>query len=218
MAKQEKLKLQPSNIEEFSELNQILETLTEQVITDYKNLKQFTEDASHEMQTPMAVIRSKLETILNETGLTEKQSELIHTIFSSANHLSRLNKSLILLTKLDNKQFVDTSEISFSELISEKINDWQELMEMKQINLNFNSQDDISIKMNPVLAEMLISNLLSNAINHNIKKGFLNIDIDKNQLKISNSGEKNWQNQTQFLTVFTKKTLRRNRWDWGWQL
>jgi signal transduction histidine kinase len=205
LLKQETLHLQSSNIQEFSELNQILEKLTKQVITDYQNLKQFTENASHEMQTPLAVIRSKLETILNEPGLSEKQTGLIHAAFSSANHLARLNKSLILLAKLDNKQFADTSEISLQELIKEKINDWQELMELKQIQLKTNFQKDILFRMSPELAEILISNLLSNAINHNVKDGLLNIETNKNQLIISNMGEKELSNPKDIFNRFYKE-------------
>jgi len=210
LVNQENMKLQSSNIHEFSELNQILETLTNQVITDYQNLKQFTEDASHEMQTPLAVIRSKLETILNEPGLTEKQTGLIHAAFSSVNHLARLNKSLILLAKLDNKQFSEIVEISFRELINEKINDWKELMELKKIQLKTNFQNDILSMMSPELAVILVSNLLSNAINHNIKKGSLNIEIDKNLLIISNSGEKELANPKDVFNRFYKENQTSN--------
>lgn len=205
LLKQESLQFQSSNIQEFSELNQILEKLTSQVVSDYQNLKHFTEDASHEMQTPLAVIRSKLETVLNEPGLTEKHSGLVHAAFSSVNHLARLNKSLILLAKLDNKQFDETIEISFRELINEKINDWQELMELKQIQLKTNLKNDILFKMSPELAEILISNLLSNAINHNIKNGLLNIEINKNQLVISNTGEKELANPRDIFNRFYKE-------------
>ncbi len=210
LLKQEGLHFQSSKIQEFSELNQILEKLTNQVVTDYQNLKQFTEDASHEMQTPLAVIRSKLETILNEPGLTEKQTGLIHAAFSSVNHLARLNKSLILLAKLDNNQFTETSEISFRELINDKINDWKELLELKQIQLNTNFQNDILFKMSPELAEILVSNLLSNAINHNVKRGSLNIEIDKNQLIVSNTGEKELSNPKDVFNRFYKENQSSN--------
>ncbi len=207
---QENLHLQSSNIQEFSELNQILEKLTNQVVTDYQNLKQFTENASHEMQTPLAVIRSKLETILNEHGLTEKQTELIHAAFSSTNHLARLNKSLILLAKLDNNQFAGTVEISINKLIKEKINDWLELMELKKIELHKDFNNDILSKMNPELAEILVSNLLSNAINHNVKNGLLNIETDKNQLNISNTGEKELLNPKDIFNRFYKENQTSN--------
>lgn len=182
------LKLQASNVTEFKELNEILENLTNKAINDYQSLKQFTEDASHEIQTPLAVIRSKIESILNENGLPQKQAESLRSIDDSVNRLVRLNKNLLLLTKLENQQFLETKVVSFSNLLNGKINEWKELLALKGIKNSTNFNNDIVLNLNPTLTDILITNLLSNAINHTAKGGKINIEINKNKLIISNSG------------------------------
>lgn len=197
--------LETTGISEFEKLNAVLAGLTGQIISDYKNLKQFTEDVSHELQTPVAIIRSKLETLINDSEILEKQAKTLQVIYSTANRLARLNKSLILLAKIDNLQFPETSEISFKELINEKLNEWQELMELKLIIPDCNFPGDIRVKMSSELAEILISNLISNAINHNDLNGRINISLENNQLIISNFGEKELANPEAVFNRFYKE-------------
>lgn len=197
--------LEKTGISEFEKLNTVLAGLTGQIKLDYKNLKQFTEDVSHELQTPVAIIRSKLETLINDSELSEKQANTLQTIYSTANRLARLNKSLILLAKIENLQFPETSEISLQELINEKLNEWQELMELKQIIPDCNFLNDIRVKISSELAEILISNLISNAINHNVSNGKINIILQNNQLIISNSGKNELANPGDVFTRFYKE-------------
>ncbi len=186
---QKALILQPTKIVEFKELNTILESLTNQVITDYLALKQFTEDASHEIQTPLAVIYSKVEALLNNNQLAHGQLEILRSIDDSVSRLSRLNKNLILLTKLENKQFMEISSVSFRNLLDEKLKEFQELIELKKIKISCNFNDELVMSFNPTLADILITNLLSNAINHNSRERKIRIEINGNQLLFANSGE-----------------------------
>jgi signal transduction histidine kinase len=178
-----------SQLYEFTELNQTLEKLTTKAISDYQSLKRFTEDASHEIQTPLAVIQSKLETLMQYPGLKKDQAELINSIYVYALRISRLTQTLLLLTKIANDQFPDKKSINMAELIREKIKMFEDQILEKSLTLNENIIPECFIETNFFLAESLVINLFSNAVKHNIKSGMINIKLEKNYLEISNSGE-----------------------------
>jgi signal transduction histidine kinase len=193
-----------SQLYEFTELNKTLEKLTRKVITDYQSLKRFTEDASHEIQTPLAVIQSKLETLMQDPGLKKDQAELINSAYVFALRISKLTQTLLLLTKIANDQFPDKKAINLAELISEKINMFEDHILEKSLSLNEDIDPACFIETNFFLAESLIINLISNAVKHNVKRGTVNIKLDKNHLEISNSGEKPAVPTTKFFDRFYK--------------
>ncbi len=178
-----------SELYEFTELNTTLKKLTEKVISDYQSLKRFTEDASHEIQTPLAVIQSKLETLMQDPDLKKDQAELINSAYVYALRISKLTQTLLLLTKIANDQFPDKKDINMAELIEEKIKMFEDLMTEKLLTLGKDINTDCILTTNFFLAESLVINLLGNAIKHNVKNGVLNIKLDKAHLEISNSGE-----------------------------
>jgi signal transduction histidine kinase len=179
-----------SKLYEFNELNKTLEKLTKKVISDYQSLKRFTEDASHEIQTPLAVIQSKLETLMQYPDLKKDQAELISSAYVYALRISKLTQTLLLLTKIANDQFPDKKAIDMSALIREKIRMFEDLVLEKSLTLNEDINPGCFLETNFFLAESLVINLISNAIKHNIKSGIINIRLDKNHFEISNSGGK----------------------------
>lgn len=193
-----------SQLYEFTELNKTLEKLTRKVISDYQSLKRFTEDASHEIQTPLAVIQSKLETLMQYPGLKKDQAELINSAYLYALRISKLTQTLLLLTKIANDQFPDKKAIDISALISEKIKMFEDHILEKSLTLNEDINPDCLIETNFFLAESLVINLVSNAVKHNIKGGIINIRLDKNHFEISNSGEKPTVPTTKFFDRFYK--------------
>jgi len=115
-----------SQLDEFTELNKTLEKLTQKVISDYQSLKRFTEDASHEIQTPLSVIQSKLETLMQYPDLRKDQAELINSAYVYTIRISKLTQTLLLLTKIANDQFPEKKAVNLSELLEEKINIFEE--------------------------------------------------------------------------------------------
>ena len=179
-----------SDLYEFTELNKTLEKLTRKVISDYQTLKRFTEDASHEIQTPLAVIQSKLETLMQYPDLKEEQAEIINSAYVYTIRISKLTRTLLLLTKIANDQFPEKKEINLSELINEKISMFEGQISEKLLIVNKEISPDCFIETNFFLAESLLLNLIGNAVKHNIKEGTINIKLDKKRLEISNRGEK----------------------------
>jgi two-component system, OmpR family, sensor kinase len=177
-----------SQLYEFTELNKTLEKLTRKVISDYQSLKRFTEDASHEIQTPLAVIQSKLETLMQYPELKKDQAELINTAYIYILRISKLTQTLLLLTKIANDQFPDKKTISITDLVGEKIKMFEDHILKKSLTLKKDITPDCFLETNFFLAESLVINLIGNAVKHNIKRGIIKIKLDKDHLEISNSG------------------------------
>lgn len=187
LTSKEPIQLVESDVLEFSELKTEIETLTGKVKTDYENLKQFTEDVSHEMQTPLAIIQAKIDNIINEHEINDKQFEQITSIQKDIQRLKQLNKRISILTKIDNNQYINITPINLTDLILEKTNNYKEL-HFNLINYTFN--EVLMVSMDTFLADILINNLVSNAIKHSNKKDKILISTTKNSLIISNVGEK----------------------------
>lgn len=197
------LDLLASNIEEFDRLNRVINDLTKKLTTDYRTLKEFTENAAHEIQTPMSVVLLNLEEILQHEISKDTFQKVVSSI-NAIKRLSALNQSLILLTKIENKQFEKNNIISFKELVEQKLNEFSSLLETKKLNVRLNLEKGFFVSMNDHLAEFMINNLLSNAINHNIMGGKIEISIQEKELKICNTGEDNNLTDETIFQRFTK--------------
>ncbi len=173
---------------EFKELNSFLKKMTDKALEDYLMLKEFTENASHELQTPLAVIRSKLE-LLIETDISDNQASHINAINNSVNKLSNIHKSLILLTKLENHEYTAGQAIDFSQIVNDAISNFKELIEMKNIRHEIAITPNVHLHFNTILADILVTNLISNSIRHNQpENGTIQIILTEKHLLIRNSG------------------------------
>lgn len=197
------LQLIQSDIEEFDRLNKVVNNLTEKLEKDYLSLKEFSENASHEIQTPLSIVLLNLEEVLQQ-DLNEETFKKVLTSINALKRLSTLNQSLILLTKIENKQFIADKTINFNELVIRKTEEFSSLFETKNINVELESVNEFAVKMNEQLAEILVNNLFSNAIRHNVNKGEIRISITENEFKICNFGDKNSLTNDNIFKRFTK--------------
>ena len=186
--KREKINFPEVKTSEFKILNDEIKKMTDKIQNDYQNLKEFTENASHEIQTPLAIIRSKLELMIQSENLPDEQIKSIQEIYESVNRLSKLNQSLLLLAKIENRQFNEEQKVDLKNLIEKKINQLEELIDLKKIKIEKIFSDSVEIKINPQLADILLSNIIGNAIKHNLNEGKIRIEIKNNSLTISNTG------------------------------
>jgi signal transduction histidine kinase len=183
----DKLQFPESGINEFNLMNSHFSSASENARKEYKNLKEFSENASHEIQTPLAIIHSKLDLMAQQENLTEPQSKLLQSVYTSVNKLSNLQQSLLLLTKIDNRQFNRNCEIDLEEEIKSKIEQFRELWQSKSITHTAQTEASI-INTDKELLEILLNNLLGNATRHNIPGGTIGIKVLKNGMEISNTG------------------------------
>jgi signal transduction histidine kinase len=195
----------PANqVDEFTFMNETVQKATNQARHDYVILKEFTENASHEMQTPLAIIRSKLDLFIQNENLSEDQSKTMQSAYLAVERLSRLNSSLLLLAKIGNNQYAETSPINFKQKLEEKIEAFHELWQSQNISVNA-SLTDASVTMNQELADILLNNLLSNATRHNFTGGSITIDLNPKQLRITNSSLQKDLNSPYLFSRFYKQ-------------
>lgn len=199
------VRLLESGIQEFDELKAVIEQLSQKLTDDYNNLKQFSENAAHELQTPLSVIRSKLEVLQNNKNLTEEQSGMIQTIYQTVNRLRKLNQSLLLLTKIENRQYHLKESVSLDKMIIDTLDQLEEIISMKNLNLNTDLQSHINIKTDPYLAQMLIENLLSNAVKYTQTGGKIEVKFSESSLRIANSGIARLKNSDRIFDRFVKE-------------
>ena len=162
--------------------------LFETVHTAYYNQKQFVENASHEMQTPLAIIRSKLELLINQTGLTENTAAQLADITEANDKLSQMNRTLLLLAKIENNQFPNTESINFSTLLQKEVSVLKNHYDDTFPALTVAITEDVTLLANLSLLEVLIHNLVINAVEHNINDGKINIKLSNTSLVIENTG------------------------------
>lgn len=180
------LSLTNSGIKEFDKLNEVVNKMVGKINSDYENTKNFSEDISHEMQTPLAIIKSRIDIIRQQHTLDKDSIVSLSVISNAVSRLSNLNKSLLLLTKIRNDQFQDIVKVNVKQVITDFLENIEELIEAKAITVDI-ACDDLFIDMDLTLSDILISNLLVNAIRHNINEGFVKIQLSDDKLIIENS-------------------------------
>lgn len=180
------LSLTNSSIKEFDKLNEVVNKMVGKINSDYENTKNFSEDISHEMQTPLAIIKSRIDIIRQQHTLDKDSIVSLSVISNAVSRLSNLNKSLLLLTKIRNDQFQDIVKVNVKQVITDFLENIEELIEAKAITVDI-ACDDLFIDMDLTLSDILISNLLVNAIRHNTNEGFVKIQLSDDKLIIENS-------------------------------
>lgn len=185
-ANQQSLTLSKEPIDEINLLNESLNSMTDRIQKDFYALRSFTENASHEMQTPLAIIRSKVESLYQFAEGKEQMMQQLLSIEDACLKLSKLHQSLLLLTKLENKQFILNESINLVNILEQKCAERKELFESKNINLEI-SAVNFEMNFHRHLAEILITNLLNNAIRYTAPGGTITITVNPQSLSCSNT-------------------------------
>ena len=173
---------------EFSRLNEKLNGLMVDNITIYKQQKEFIENASHELQTPLAVFKSQLDILLQQPGLTQSNTEIIRSLYAVSARMTRLNKNLLFLARIDNAQLSNMEVVDFVKILHDQLMYLRELAESEGLTVHVETGNSLNLKANKLLVESLINNMVVNAIRHNVKEGTINIKVDNSGLKVSNTG------------------------------
>lgn len=178
-----------SAIVEFDRLNVFLSDMTKKVQADYQALKEFSENASHEMQTPIAIIQAKLEMLLESSNLNETEINQVVAAQNTIKRLSSMGHSLSLITKIDNREFVNVEEVHIQEVLSGMLTEFQELFDLKSLIVEIVIDEDPQpVLADKVLIELMITNIINNAIRHNWEKGSVKIYLKSRELKVINTG------------------------------
>lgn len=177
-----------TEVKEFKELNVAVKSLIAQSVSTYGSQKQFIENAAHELQTPLAISLNRLELLAENEDLSDQHLEAIGQVIGTLQRLTRLNKSLLLLSKIENKQYGEVALLSINKLTKTLISEYEDFAALKSVQVHLKEEGLLEVAMNKDLAAILISNLLKNAITHNIAGGTVNVSVNPNGLVISNTG------------------------------
>jgi len=194
-----------TTIDEFGELNDAVVDMADKAKHDYKDLKTFTENASHELLTPIAVINSKLDTLIQTENFSERQSKILNDLYGAVSRLNRLNQSLLLLVKIGNHLLHERKQMNLKLLVEDMIAQFEEIYQDRDIRLTYNLTNK-EIYANAYLAEILLSNLLTNAIRHNFTGGRIIITLTENSLTVQNTGDETSLNDEKIFARFHKSS------------
>ncbi len=182
-----KIKYRKTNTQEFTELNDLLQKMTSKMASDYNNLKEFTENASHEIQTPLTIINSKINRLMQSEKVSEEDFKHMQSIYNATARLSKLNKGLLLLTKIENRQYQIEQSVDIDQVIKRLLKAFEEMVSLKKLTLQ-TEITTLSYNMNRDLAQVLISNLLRNAIKYTSEAGVLKVIVSEGKVVFYNSG------------------------------
>lgn len=179
--------LPQSQIDEFDTLNKTVSNLLKKVNADYSRTREFNENASHELQTHLAMIRANTEKLMNHSNEESENNQVIANIHEASVQLSQVQKSLLLLSKIGNQEFNKHKIIDLSLQLNHTLDLFSEAIALRGISLT-NNIEKCELTMDPGLAEILTNNLIKNAIKHNIDNGFIRLELNSKHLLIENSG------------------------------
>lgn len=189
---------------EFTDLKNAINTLLIDSKIVYEQQKKFIGNASHELQTPLAISINKIELLLEDKNLTQKQTNAIAEIYDITQRMVRLNKSLLLLSKIENKQFLDNQEVCIYKIIQKSIDELEDFARFKKVEVRVEKSSSTLLTIDPTLAHILTSNLIRNSIFHNIENGLVYITINKNGFKFCNTGVGPALDKDKIFTQFYK--------------
>ena len=190
IGKPELISFENSEIDELNKLTDVFKKMTLKIGNDYKEQKEYTENVSHEIQTPLAIISAKADELLQSENLKKTELEQLEIIMNTTTRLAKINQALILLTKIDNRFYTNEESISLLKLINEKLNFFKDLLSEKKVKVKLDIDSSYTLLMNSYLADTLFLNLIKNAIMHNIVNGEIIIKLDSSTLSIINTGQK----------------------------
>ena len=179
--------LPESSVKEFARLNHTLTALMRNSLASYRTQKEFTENASHELQTPLAVFQSKLDLLLQQPNLSERQAEIIQGLYENVTRLTRLNRNLLLLAKIDNRQYEQMETINLDDFLNGQLSSLESLT--GNITLYKDFQTTLTIRANRTLLESLVNNLVVNAVRHNHPQGEIGLTLTNSQLIVANTSD-----------------------------
>lgn len=174
---------------EFLKMQSLFIGMVDRIENDYRNLKEYTENMAHEIQTPLSVMRNRVLELMSDESLMEEKSEKIKLLYDEINHLSALGKTLNLLTKIENQEFADTKNIKTKDTLLEVYSSHIELAELKEIEIEINVDENNELNIDPKLFRIMLNNLMRNALSYASNEGPIKIFSDKNIIEFSNYGK-----------------------------
>lgn len=194
-----------SSTEEFQRLNEAFDLLIKRNLSAYKDQKEFLENAAHELQTPLAVLQSKVDSLLQVENLTNDQAEAIDGVHSSISKLNRINKNLLLLSRIEYNGNDFSTKVNIRKILDANGSFFLEQAAQRNITIEITAQVDLVVNANTYLVESLVNNLIMNAIKHNFEGGFVVVTLNNQRMIVSNSSQDNELTREKLFQRFSKQ-------------
>ncbi len=188
ITKKQPFRQKKTSTREFYQLQQLFENMQERIGNDYEQLKSYTENMSHELQTPLSIMRNKAEQLLAGEKLNQQQAEKLKTIYDEVQQLSRLSSLLNLITKIDNQELANVKEVHTKPVIEQLIQNVADFMGNRDLQIKTDLNSEHYFRIDPGLLEILLRNLMKNAITYANQNSTIHIETNNNGLQISNEG------------------------------
>lgn len=195
-----------TNVKEFKELNETVSRLVEQTVKTYTSQKHFIENAAHELQTPLAISLNRLELLCEEEGMSEASLHTIAKVIATLQRLARINRSLLTISKIENHQYGEAESISLNSQLTQLVGELGDFIAIKNIQVEIKEEGNLVVDMNRDLGIILVSNLLRNAIAHNLNPGRINIILSDKALMIENDGRAEPLDTSEIFKRFRKSS------------
>ncbi|SFU64148.1 Signal transduction histidine kinase [Pustulibacterium marinum] len=195
----------PTDIAEFDSLNKSIEKLIEKNTSIYQSQREFVENAAHELQTPLTLFQTKVDILAQSEGLSDEATTLIDSLNQDIARMNRLNKNLLLLSKITNDSYLEKARININILLEKNLDFFKEQGASKNLSIELDLQRSMYLTTNTTLAEVLINNLFMNAIRHNLPNGNIYISTDDRQLIFANSGSQSLEHPEKLFNRFSKE-------------
>ena len=179
----------PTNVTEFCQLNDAVNAYASHSEEVFEQQKQFIGNASHETQTPLAICRNRIELLMEDESLKEEQIDELAKTLQTLEHVTRLNKSLLLLSKIDNNQFGEETHVVMNDVLKHFLEDYKDVYEYRNIDVDMTEEGMFEVDMNEMLATMLVTNLLKNAFVHNTDGGKIKVSFSSDAMEFCNTGD-----------------------------
>jgi len=183
----------PTNTDDFKILDNSINSLMRKINTLFALEKQFIANVSHELLTPISILSTRFENMLNTPGIPVEHENKIYASLKTLNRLRVIINSLLLISKVENNQYLKTEEISLKQEIDDIYEDLEDRITDKKITFKVNLLKDFHFTGNKALIHTLLVNIINNAIKYNVTGGSIDISdkIDREQyiLTIGDSGQ-----------------------------
>lgn len=173
---------------EFKKMQDLFHQMIDRIEQDYRNLKEYTENMAHEMQTPLAIIRNKTENLIGDASVMKRHAETVKLIYQESNHLSKLGSTLNLLTKIENGEFNHALQVKTAPVIEKHVAAIAETIALKSLAIELQLSETHEFLIDPFLLDIVIKNLLSNAVSYGTSDGPIRIQTTSGAFAISNYG------------------------------
>jgi signal transduction histidine kinase len=177
-----------SATEEFVELDQAINHLMERIQNAFYEERAFISQVSHELKTPISVLQAKVEALFDADQLSQVQLEKLVDMQNSLQKIKKTVNALLLMSKVNNQQFLLTEKVECQNIINELIEEWRDLALDKGISIEWKAEAEVILEnSNSSLFEILIRNALSNAVKYGIpnEKIVITSGINNNQMYFS---------------------------------